>query len=516
MRRRGTMRFTPLTQDLGIFNTITPTIKWYYSNLVANNKELRVPNLNDLDREFPNIREYFIQKYKESYPNWEGTTVSPDMMYAQAVCDSTLVFIFNKEKGVFKLYTSRGLTLEKITEDHKHKPEKTLEINESGRLNIMRLDIEYNGYDDLSVKIVNTAREKVNIEDYEIYPYNLVHSLQMEIERWLKTSNLMVTQNINGIHKERIISIDEETLKNHVEGYVPSTKVWQFLANGYLYAPVVGAPDMTVGLTRINPLFITKITRIKGNTGLVPIGKSNVKDLITPSIISRIVRGLREYARENGEEKDKQFLNFLFKLETVSKYYTPSPEDDIDTQFDRVLKTLRYARGEELVQVREALGSLYTDLEGRYLDVFKGIIPIQVNSFETLRELANKHIVKATVLNKQATLSVVIGTNNEQLLKAIYGEGYFEKYESIGVRRRRALYEFEQSNGSLTEEQIRQLYHIPEDVSLYEDKSPDRSAFEGTTVTVRELFGVVTSENKVEEYYRNIKFPSLISVQVLG
>lgn len=500
------IKFSPLNNERNLFNKYTNDVAKFIASSV-NKEQFVIPTLYTFLIEFNGFKDSLIKNYKETYStlkNFDKVEDKSVMLY-QAAMDEGMVFALNVDTNKLGLYTSRERTLNLLDKEHKFKKDKTVEKNLEGVIHCMRLDVSYVGNDETEVEIKNTSRDKITPATHVLIPFNVMHTLERLFEvNFKKGRVLKVVQNLNGVLKERYLTENPVVLANHNEDKrVLASDAWYFTGVGHMYAPVLGAPSNTLGMSRVDMLNIDKLSIIKGTEGLTEIVQSSTDNLYAPQIFSWILRSLID----KDEERALRFLGVLYSLESVKSKYPNLQTDTLKEFSGKLLSAISRLTSEELEQVKALFSLTYLDRASFYSNLLNKYKQITIpNTLEELEGLLRTGGYKITVITSGSKLSVIYCTNNSDLLTKVYGEDYDTKFESIGNRIRKVNKLISEGKG--TPEELKAKYHIDNEVDLV---PPEIKYEKEDYARVKLLFAPYT-ENEVVDFYRTIKLERIVSI----
>lgn len=505
------IKFSPLNKEINLFNRYTKEIKQIILKNI-NSETFIIPSMVSLLRDFPEMRDELLLSYDTSYSKQKdyNNVVDEEVKLFQAVMDEGMTFAYNIESKKLGIYTSRERTLNLIDKNHKYKKEKVAEKNKGGIIHCMRLDVSYVGDDESEVEIKATTRDKITPQTHFLIPFNVIHIIYKVIEGLLKTGKVLkIKQVTDGVVKERYLTQNKEELARHnAEGIVIADEAWYFGGVARMYAPVLGAPSYSVGLSRIDFLNIEKVDVVKINKDrlFTEVAKSTQENLYTQQIFSWILESLID----KSEERGRKFLDMLSEVPSIKEKCREVKKDNLEEYSGAILKATSRLKEEELEVVRSAFTLTYMnrlDLYKRVLPMYKRI-PVPKDLME-LVHLVQEGAYKFTLITSSNKLSVVYCSNDDKILTQIYGEGYLKRFDSIGNRIRAVQREIAAGGDEAT---LRKEYNIEPDREL----EPPKIDFRGSDfVRVKLLFAAYT-ENSVIDFYRTIKPDRIISVAKLA
>lgn len=504
------IKFSPLNKELNLFNKYTEDVQKFILGSV--NKEVFViPTLNTFIIEFKGFKEALLESYEKNYSNAKGYNKvkdSEDFNYVrlyQAAMDEGMVFAYNIESQKLGLYSSRVRTLNKINPENKFNKEKTLDNNLKGVIHCMRLDVTYVGNDETDVEIKSTVRDKITPDTHILIPFNVMHTLGRLFEINFRNGKILkVTQSLNGVIKERYLTENPSILSKYNEdGRVVNGESWYFTGVGSLYAPVLGAPSNTVGLSRVDFINIEKIAVVKDNDSLVEVSKGSMESLFSPLIYSWILKSLID----KDEEKALRFLGFLYRNEYIKSKYPNLQADTLKEFSGKILKAIGYLTEEEKEEIKAQFSLTYLNRLNHYENIFNKYESVEIpKDLDALDKMLKEGGYKVTVITSESKLSVMYCTNNDKLLSLVYGDDYKTKYTSIGVRVREVNRLIAEGKG--TAEELKAKYNIAQEHDL---TPPEINYVENDFVRVKLLFSAFT-ENEVVDFYRTLKLERIVSI----
>ena len=499
------IKFSPLNKELNLFNRYTVDIVEFIASHV-NKEQFVLPTLYTFLREFKCFRDKLIENYNLNYGDLKGFEgVSDDVKIYQSAMDEGMIFALNLNSKKLGLYSSRLRTLNFIDKENKFNKDKTVEKNLEGVVHCMRLDVSYVGDDETEVEIKNTSRDKITPETHVLIPYNVINSMERFFQVNFKRGRVVkVSQNLDGVLKERYLTENPSILANHNENWeVVASESWYFSGVGALYAPVLGAPSNTSGLSRVDLVNIDKLQVVKGTENLTEIAKGSAESLYAPQIFSWILHSLMD----KDEDKALRFLGVLYSMSSIKSKYPELKTDTLKEFAGKILSAIRLLTDDELEQIKAVFSLVYLDRLDFYTNIFNKYKHIDIpKSLDDLELLLKSGGYKVTVITSGSKLSVIYCTKDEDLLIKVYGEDYETKFASIGTRIRRVNELIKSGLGS--EEKWREVYNIDKEVELV---PPEIKYEKSDFVRVNLLFSPYT-KNEVVDFYRTIKLERVVSI----
>ena len=528
------IRFNPLVGERNIFNSFSKALKQRYYTAFAEGGDFVLPSVSTFANEFDGFVEQMIKNYDESYPDL-ADKVEVHIKVFQAAADEGFFITAdgagNKNRA---LYTNNKRNIiqiaKQLEQNFKYSSDPVGTKNLEGAIHAVRVDLSFEKGEEVVVKLTNPTfknwifidpslasdkslkklKEGEELVQQTIIPLNVIWTFQKTIELFLRKGWVLETKHVyDGVQKVRYITENDEILKKFVEsGKVKARESLYFPAQAFSYSPSVGAPATSAQLTRLEPLFLDHIRRVNPEelNELVEPAKDTLEESLEYNIISIIFNSLWV----QDPDKASQFGEMLLQLDSVKEQFE-SFEGGTQEEFkERVLRAIRNLNDEDLGTVKTAFGLSYVNYLDHYSSILNKFEPVPVpETVSEMYRLLDEGAYRITILNKNSKLSVVQATNSEKILSQIYGKDYFEKYESDGVKRRRALKEKEEGT---PEEELLEKYHL-ESLELTERQQNYKS--NPDTVTVRKVFAVY-DRYEITDFYRSVKLDSIISLVRIG
>lgn len=504
------IKFSPLNNERNLFNKYTNDVAKFIASSV-NQEHFMIPTIYTFLREFKGFKEELLKSYEKNYSNLKGYDTLQDfndfemVKLYQSAMDEGMVFALNLETNKLGLYTSRERTLDLLGKEYKFNKDKTVEKNLDDIVHCMRLDVTYVGNDETEVEIKNTSRDKITPKTHILIPFNVMHTLERFFEVSFKKGKVLkVLQNKEGVLKERYLTENPAVLASHNEdGRVLASDAWYFTGVGHMYAPVLGAPSNTMGMSRVDLLNVEKVSVVKAEEGLVEVAMGTSESLYAPQIFSWVLKSLID----KDEDRALRFLTVLYNLDSIRSKYPNLQTDTLREFAGKILSAIGSLTEEELEQVKRVFSLVYLDRLDFYNKLFTQYKQVEIPSnLDDLEALMKEGGYKVTLITLGSKLSVVYCTNNNELLRKIYGEDYDTKFESVGNRIRKINKLLENEEG--TEEDLRAKYHIDPEVEL----TPPEIKYEKQDYARVKLLFAPYTENEVVDFYRTLKLERIISI----
>lgn len=309
---------------------------------------------------------------------------------------------------------------------------KIMEMNRIGLIHSYRYDFEYDayGYEKASVKCVK-HRTKIDEENVVLIPFVVVLSVQEIISQQMKKGNMLAVKMVRASGEEKVRVITEN--HNHLAHYCDDSGacaglVCEYYTMGaFLYAPVMGAPSTTAMKTRVDVFDLDNLMVVQNYSTCAKLGVLKVEDAVERVIKEEVVIiKLRELEANNKDE----YLRVVGKLmEGGSNVFSGMMDGDISSR-----TVTNYMHTISNTQVDKILGMVggREEYEKR-AGVFNKEGGRKVESVDLSHEL--RHGVLKVVWKKaNGMYASSICTNSPEILRKVYGDDYFSKYESFGVR----------------------------------------------------------------------------------
>lgn len=404
----------------------------YIVNELQNNKSdsnFSVPVAQEILRNSPSLAKKLINLYKQMFvlESRQLDGIDEEVMAMQGMLLDGLCFGLNVEKGgEMSLYTANPKAVFGVDPNSRFSIEKTIELNRQGTLHAMRVDVSYTSAEGFEYKLVNLNKNTcLNLVDlntgegrFYIIPYMFVVRAFALFDTLLTSGRTLKVVQEKDILKTRYISINKTELSKYVDmpEFVSDLNVEYFPLKGFFYAPILGAPVFSVGRTRIDILDICSINPSKNPK------VEKVKDSFNSLLEDQISTKMLEEMEINDPESYEKLVGELPKKAMLDD---PSSRDVI--HYLREMKT----------KDREVFFSEIPGYSG-YMDsvrsLFKDPKEVKISSKEDFNSVLKSNICRVTVRKKDCMYSSMVVTNNRNALKRLYGEDYFGKYESFGVR----------------------------------------------------------------------------------
>lgn len=536
----GTIKSTSLEASLGktdlgkFIPQIDSILRKSFSQKGDN---IEIPALQYLFQQIPEMEQVFINKYNAHMGLEKGVEVIPDSVKAsQGALLDGLMFGFDMETGEYALYTM-NFDLLKISADENSRPTQIMNANKKGLLKSYRVDVEYlQSPEAFNFKLVNHRKEIDDDTKVLLVPYLAVLRLMLMIESLLKGNLVLKTkQNLNGAKKIRVITLKDKVLSEFCDdpNAPKALGAMFFPLKGFFYAPVVGAPSTTSMVSNIDIFKLDELKKISDIAGIRNLGIEKPKSGIYSLVSEQVICGTLNEMRVNEPERYIRIVKSLpnaveimgdnddYTPYVISKYLHSIRQDDME----RVISLVPGAKKE--IKYREGM--------------FKSPVQVTDLSVDNLKDLLRNHVLKFIVKKKDCKLTSVTGTNDEVMLRNIYGRDYFAEYESFnlrfskflealtyGVSADEALREYGFMNDEAILEKVEEITKAAEvSGKSFEDELKRavadnegvkirKSSSSPNTILLRMLNAYIDENGKAQEYYRSVDAEGIVDVLMLS
>lgn len=408
----------------------------YLINLIkSEGKNISLPTNGFFASISPSYKQELLDLYNGTFGLYEGINSIPDdVKVSQAALLDSLHYGYVVAEEKVEMYTMNpGI----FFSDMAILPEKILssifEKNKVGLLKCYRVDFEYdqNNENLVKYKLVNHRRDIDDEEYVMLVPYLVGVRLMQIIKSFLdKDFVLKTNQIIAGGDKVRCITLSQKFLKKYCdeESAVEGLEAKYFPLKAFFYAPVLGAPSITSMVTNINIFQLDELKRVSTIRQIQQMGIQKPKDPIESAISESVVRSsLLNLKRCNPDE----YLRVIEKLPRLDEILPDVfPEDISAPQISMYLHTIK---NDEMKKVLKAIPDAEKTVASRK-ELFVTCRKATPEELKDIRGLVRNHLCRFLIQKKDFNLSTITGTNSPSILKSIYGENYFNNYESVGVK----------------------------------------------------------------------------------
>lgn len=503
---------------------------------------ISLPSNGYICSNIPEYRQSMLQLYDGTFGLIEGVNDIPDdIKVCQASLMDSLHFGYDVNTEEFALYTMNIGLLDGSKEPYQEKILNAIMAkNKVGEAKAFRVDIEYPDEvgDDpsccLTYKLVDPRKAKLDETNILLVPFFSVYNLCCMVEAYIKSGIVLKTvQDVHGDRKVRCVTIDHAKLKKYaVDVDVSVLKPIYFSLAGFLYAPVLGAPNTTAGVTRIDLFKLSQVKRITTAKEIQSLGVHVVKDPISEMVKENAIITSMMFLMSQDQEKFYHVYDELPRREEI----LPSVEADGFTQ----AKISMYLHSLKSAELKKVL-SLLPSAKAQILDtqeVFTKNEDLGKLTGSELLGYLKTNVCRVLLRKKDFGLSTVICTNSPEILAKVYGKDYFKYYESFNARLGRALEDVENSHKPIlhaleeygfddTDPQdffgkvVDKQGSMDANVDVYKDVvyelygKKQRKSAETSNILVRSMDAYL-SKKGAENYYRYVDPGKIINVKLLS
>lgn len=459
------MQATDFLKPSNILNT--RDVQDYILKEITSKQGFQLATLPMILNSVTGIRSDLMELYMKYTATVEGVTKG--LLYQQAALYEGILFGYNTETKKISLYTASDDVIRLIDPEYELKQDTAYALNKDGSYYAVRLDLTYTAVNDFKVKITKlNVKTRPSYKDTIFVPLTTIYIFNNFIKLVLsKGKTLKVLQDRAGVMKERFVSSNAEVLQRYSDNAqfarLVSSGYMSQLLSGVVYVPVVGAPSTTLGLTRVDAFTVEGISVVSDTGDLVEVSDYSPQILL---IVNSLISNL--YASKYHESTIDSYNSMVEVLvDIVGQKVFLDKLNSIETPKDMP---------ESAIISFEALSALLTDLNdqqistlwdnlkdfgirvksaselAKYLDSDYEILKSSEyrENPEAFKDLIQTSVVKVVTTNQSGKFSTMYITNNEDILSKIYGDDYFAKFESVGVKLRKAKYLLD--NGSSLDE----------------------------------------------------------------
>lgn len=403
----------------------------------------------------PTYRQEMINLYNGTFGLFDEVNLIPEeVKISQAALLDSLHYGYVVAEEKVELYTMNpGIFIPEMSTLQENELTKIIEKNKVGLVKCYRVDLEYSQQNESSVnfKLVNHRREVDDNGNVYLIPYLSGVRLMLLVQSFLNKGFILKTkQEIAGGEKVRCITLKSDILQKYCDepSAVEGVEAKYYPLKAFFYAPVLGAPSTSSMVTNVNLFRLSELKRITAARQLTDLGVQKPKDpvqtMLRESSIIAVLMGIKS---NNPDD----FMRIVDKLPKRDEILGDVLTDDITARhLSMYLHTLKNA---EVQTVLKLVPTAKVLMQNRS-EVFKDCRRATPEELQDIRGLLKNHLCRFIIQKKDFNLSTMTGTNSPEILKAIYGEDYFNKYESIGVRFN-AAYDYSEREHCSIEEGMR-------------------------------------------------------------
>lgn len=428
-----------------IFSRHYKTIDAYISdNLKKKGDNFFIPTIQTIVERDQELEQELIDLYNRKFPMGGTEDIDYEIKLLQAsVLDGLVVGINTDKGGDFQIYTANIGAIFGINNESKFNMDKTLELNRKRIVHAVRIDIDYTSEDGFNYKVVslnkNTNLHIMDLDTFEgrfhLVPYIAIQRSMSFFKEMLDDQRIInISQDKGEIRKNRFITCRRDVLARYSdsEAFVKLLKPSYFPLKGFFYAPVLGASSLTSGLTRIDLLDVCNLKNV-ATVENISKPSGGLDSVLTESSIMAILSDMYETDIVGYQE-------IVDRLPDDSEILTGAVYD-VDKGVPNPMSIIKYMHGlnkEDKAKVEGLIPGLEESI-ARKKKVLNGYEEIDFSSLSSneVKAMLKEGVYKFLIRKKDCTYSSITLSNSPKVLKELYGNDYFAKYESFGVRLRR-------------------------------------------------------------------------------
>lgn len=521
----GTVQSTELEKSLGrtIMNGFYKKVdSEYISHLQDPGENFLIPILENMLSNIPALNAKLVELYNKTFGTHKKVMDIPDEIKAiQGALLDGLVFGYDPETDSMDLYTMNSKLLFGMGTDVEFIDDKVVDKNIVGEYKGYRIDITYkDGSKSFEFKAVN-HRKKLD-SNIVFVPYLAILRGMKLVESFIDGGAVLsLIQSQNGLDKTRVVTKSTKLLEEFCDdpAAVEYITCQYFPLKGICYLPVVGAPSTTAMVTKVELLHLMRINKLKNKSELKKLNvykpENPIRTMLAENTVVQVLEQMDATDHEGYMKLIKRFPKSGKYLEgevspvMISKYLHQISEADAEKVYGMVPGVL------------ESMGRksfLMNDFKVIYKqDGKRALLP------DELESMAEGGIIKVLCRKQDCTTYTVIGTNNERLLEALYGNDYAGKFEGESNRLYNGVKLYKEGwlstddicdkfNLNLeafasVERLIESGAHFAEIKKAYAEVSGSKFKYNfsgSSAVTIRGCFAGVDSEGKVSQYYQSV------------
>ena len=524
-----------------------------------------VPIVQVVLGESSGLKKALLDLYDKKMSFEDTSGISEEIKLLQASVFDSLVVGVNVEKGgEFAIYTANMNTIFSTDSNSKFAIEKTVELNRQGIINAVRMDIEYTTEEGFTYKPVS-LNKNTNLKTFDmdkgegrflLVPYIVIQRSMVFFKSMLDDRRILeVKQSLGDVVKTRYITTREDALAHYSDNkeFVKSLSPEYFPLKCFFYAPVLGAPSTTLGKTRIDIINIDEVRSV--SKPKVEKAKNGINALVVDSVVQSELEKLRV---ENTDE----YIRVVCSLPRIRDFIP-----DVDSIEPSVLGVVKYLHSLHEKDYEKAIAVINAHVNisdrssslGKVINTFENVDVSSLDN-DLLKSMLKDGVYKIIIRKKNCEYSSMVVSNNKDILKMVYGDDYFGKYESLGTRLYKlesmiessiSISDYYDNKGNTAEKEyemmgdiyealtycgfnsdsatVKEVFEImitdlhdknhhdrlAELFSEGKSKKPVRKSASSNVILARKLFASATSEG-VEDYYRYIDISKIVSMYKLG
>ena len=347
---------------------------------------------------------------------------------------------------------------------------------------------------------------------------------------------LKTKQNLHGAEKIRVITKNKRILQEFCDDpYAPTVVSPMFFPlKGFFYAPVVGAPSTTAMVTNIDLFKLDELKKISDASGIRRLGIEKPESAIHAMVSEQVICGTLMGIKASDPER------FIKIIHSLPRYNEILGEDENAYTNYNISKYLHSITKDEIYRVISKVPGADKEI-GYRMNLFSDPVPAEVSNTSDIRDLLRGHVLKFILKKKDCKLSSITCTNDDTMLRSIYGRDYFAKYEGFNIRFSRfidaltdgvdvkeALIEYGFSADPEILEKIDELTKadsvdeksfgeaLRQVVAENEGVRLRSSSKDSDNIIVRLLNAYIDEDGKVQDYYRSIDPDAIVDILILS
>lgn len=538
----SSVRSTHLEQNLGktiMGRYISELDSCLLQTLQQKGDNVAIPTLSFFLSKQPKLEQEYINLYNAYMGLVGGVENIPDSLKAsQGALFDGLCFGYDTSDDSFALYTMNFSLLMDMEVNKVDMAKQCIEKNKKGEIKGYRIDIEYEqSPESFTFKAVNHRKPIDDDSNVLLVPYIAVVRLMKMMESFLNSGSVLKTkQLVGGTEKVRCISKNMRVLSNYCDNPEAPSAVQPtfFPLKAFFYAPVLGAPSTTSMVTNINLFALSEVKKLANAEGIKKLGIEKPEDPMRTVISEPIVIAKLLALRNDNPMK---FIEVIDSLPRSTELFVGV--NDIEGYSSaNISKYLHSLTNSEQNSVISLVPDVKEEVDNR-LGLFKSGRKMTDEEKSNMRHTLRNNICKFIIRKKDCSLSSITCTNSPALLRKIYGENYFAKYEGFSIRMDEVLEELSQgrnlrealeANGFEYSEDLQEKISLMlkenEEVNNYSEALTQvmanssgvktRARSSSSNIMVRTLNAYISEEGGVQDYYRYLDEDKIIDAMILS
>lgn len=396
---------------------------------------VKMPSLEFFFDVCPEYKKDMVDLYNGTFGLYEGVDSIPDDIKAlQASVIDGFCYFYNIDTevlgGICTMNTGL-LGLDPMIDEKVL--DKAFKANRLGTIHTLRVDFEFNnfGSEEADYKVV-AHRTVIDESSVFLVPYIAGDVLCNLVQGFMDRGMMIYTkqEKPDGSVKERVVSSNFKHLANYCDDpdAVMGIKPEYYPLRGFIYAPVLGAPSTTAMLTRVDLFDLTTLLKVDSYSQCRYYGVQKPVDPVREVLKKDAI--LTSMAQLYALDEERYFR-------TVDKFpdigvYGNALNGDISVRILRnYLDSGTRGLNNRIFKIVPGAEELYTRVESFVIDE-----KFPVDGYQGIKDALRDGIVKVLWKKANGMYASEICTNCPDILSVVYGEDYFRRYESSGVRLR--------------------------------------------------------------------------------